>query len=368
MALMLVFMSSLQLLLGHELSQAFFSKKPSDSFPTLLLLSGNSHKYSHSENYHNYHIPFIQSDSINENLQEFSLYFTTPQIFLCFILLCFAGSFGFCWGLKKREKKLSDFDPKFQNSDRSTSISPSISSPSIDSENSKQIYNSNLFSNSSFNDLLLNGSYTKNFIQHKLLWKNSIEEVYLAEHKLDKENYLVKAIPLHLGSCDNLAEQKLFKEVNEIKKLNCRHIARYVTCWIEESCYYSLNQTSEILLYVQMEYIKGIPLREWLNNSFTPELGLRAIRQISKVLEYLHSRGIPHGKITLDNILLDKYHNVVVGDYDYSRCIYDDRKDYFDIVLHVLKYFHNKSQAVNSIIHFEYMVDSGLESQFEGYV
>ncbi|OMJ89122.1 hypothetical protein SteCoe_8747 [Stentor coeruleus] len=368
MVLLLALILSLTKVHSHNTQIKILSKDPTDISPDFNFHSENcylNHRYP--ETCSTYHEQDIDFHCKEQDQQGFSYIFSTTQIISLSILLCFAGVFGFCCGIKKKAQTSIIFEPKSPLSTTSTAVSPFSSSSCYSSKSPESISSTNLFSHIPVEKLILNGSYIKNFIEHKLLWENSLEEVFLAEHKLDKQKYLVKKIPLQINKGDNLTEQKLFQEVNRIKKLDCRHIARYVTCWIEESPKFSNQNSSEILLFVQMEYIKGLPLRQWLDKFFTLELGLKTIKQISKVLEYLHSRGIPHGEISLDNIFLDKYHNVVVGDYDYTRCICDDRKNFFDIVLYVLRYFSDKNEAVRKILLFEYIVETGLDVEFEEY-
>ncbi|OMJ66315.1 hypothetical protein SteCoe_36879 [Stentor coeruleus] len=368
MVLLLALLLSLQKVHSHNSQINILSKETLDFSSDLNYNSENSHlQHIHSETSSAYHEQDMSFNLKNQDHQSFSYILSTTQMISLIILLCFAGLFGFCCGIKKKVQNSISFEPKSPLSNRSTAVSLFSSSSRYSSESPELILSTDQFSHIPVEKLFLNGSYLKNFTEHSLLWENKLEEVFLAEHKLDKQIYLVKKIPLQLNQGDNLTEQKLFQEVNRIKKLDCRHIARYVTCWIEESPKISNENSSEILLFVQMEYIRGISLRQWLEKYFTPELGLKAIKQISKVLEYLHSRGIPHGEISLDNIFLDKYHNVVVGDYDYTRCICDDRKKFFDIVLYVLKYFSDKNEAVRKILLFEYIIETGLDVKFEEY-
>ncbi|OMJ88175.1 hypothetical protein SteCoe_9908 [Stentor coeruleus] len=364
MTLMLVIILSLKILKGNEPS-ALLSKMLSDSSPDIIFHLEKNHPYDQSESLKAHLFKDTFSSSQTEETLDPSFYLTIQKISLCFILICLASFFGFCCGLKKRKQNYFECEPKSPLSIQSTAVSQFSLSPNYHSESPDFLPFTNIFSQASFEDLIMNGSYTKNFIQHKLLWQSSIEEVFLAEHKLDRRNYLVKVIPLYIGLYDNLNEQKFIKEVSRIKKLDCRHLTRYVTCWIEEAHPNLSNQSiTEILLYVQMEYIQGIPLRQWLNSSFNPEMGIKVIKQISKVLEYLHSRGIPHGEITFENIFIDKYHDVVVGDYDYTRSISDDRMNFCDIVIMMLEYFPNRNQALDLILKFKYIVDTELDIQF----
>ncbi|OMJ68900.1 hypothetical protein SteCoe_33517 [Stentor coeruleus] len=368
MALKLVIILSLKILKGNEPS-ALLSKMLSDSSPNTIFHLEKKHPYEQSESLKAYLFKDTFSGSQTQETLDSSFYLTIQKFSLCFILICLASFFGFCCGLKKRKQSYFECEPKSPLSIQSTAVSQFSLSPNYHSESPDFLPFTNIFSQASFGDLIMNGSYAKNFIQHKLLWQSSIEEVYLAEHKLDRRNYLVKIIPLCIGLYDNLNEQKFIREVSRIKKLDCRHLTRYVTCWVEEAHPNLLNQNiTEILLYVQMEYIQGIPLSQWLKSSFSPDMGIKVIRQISKVLEYLHSRGIHHGEITLDNIFIDKYHDVVVGDYDYTRSISDDRKNFCDIVIMMLEYFPNRSQALNSVLQFKYIVDTELDSQFDEYL
>ena len=190
-----------------------------------------------------------------------------------------------------------------------------------------------------------NGNFNKNFTNQGVLWENSMETVYIATHRLDSHQYLVKAIPFKINLIENIHEQRIFQEINKIKQLGCRHIARYMTCWVETRETALNSPATEVLLYVQMEYITGDSLRTWLSRSFDAETSLKAIRKVGKVLKYLHSRGLPHGCISLDNIFIDKFQTVVVGDFDFTKQIPDDIKDFAEVIREIMLYFQGEERS-----------------------
>lgn len=321
---------------------------PTPVFPLEKDFSVNSFK---TEEYLDKDIGFLKN--IVELVPAYSFQLELNCTIL-FLLIC-SGFIGFFFGISKEKIKEKEFCSKSPSSRGSTMVS-AVASPNYTSEIFDFIPFSNIFSHSSFDNYIDNGSYHKNFIEQSLLWETLSEKAYLARHKLDNELYLIKCIPLTINLTDNLKDQTLFQEVSRIKNINCRHIARYVTCWIESQDIQFNSLNVDVLLYVQIEYITGMSLKEWLSCNFKPELGIRVIKQVSKVLQYLHSKSIPHGDISLENIFLDPYKNITIGDFNFQKTISDDIENFSEIVFAIINsYKQEKEVYYNQIISLDYV-------------
>jgi hypothetical protein len=193
-----------------------------------------------------------------------------------------------------------------------------------------------LLSLCSIDDLIDTGCFKKKFSNAELLSNDGKIMIYKAQHKLDSEYYIVKVMPISLNLMKNGQEKKLFKEINKVKQLKCRHITRYVTCWVEFQDTNVFSDTAEVLLHVQMEYIHGVSLRQWLQTAFNEEKCIRFLTKISKVIKFIHSKGLAHGNISLDNIYIDKYHWITIGDFEFNKTKQDDITQFLHLTMEML--------------------------------
>ena len=246
-----------------------------------------------------------------------------------------------------------------ETSKASTFISP-MPSPSCSASNPENPPFGSLFSHNTIDGLIDNQSFNKNFYLIETLWDNYEEKGYLVKHKLDSQIYLVKGIVMKVNLIQDIKEQKIFKEINKVKQIGCRHIARYVTCWIESDNINFDSITAEVILYVQMEYVNEISLKQWLHNKFDPVVALKAIRKIAKGLKYVHDKGIAHGNISLENIFINKYDNIVIGDFNFKRNIENDLVCFTNVIHEILTHFSRESvkEAFNQVRAFEYFQQS----------
>ena len=80
------------------------------------------------------------------------------------------------------------------------------------------------------------------------------------------------------------------------------------------------------------------------------------MKQICKVLGYLHSKGIPHGDVSLDNVFLDDRGSVTIGDFNLNKCICDDRNKFIDLIRVILdKFAEEKVQVIQEISEFHFI-------------
>ncbi|MCB0071900.1 MAG: serine/threonine protein kinase, partial [Caldilineaceae bacterium] len=70
--------------------------------------------------------------------------------------------------------------------------------------------------------------------------------------------------------------------------------------------------------YIASSYIPGVTLRRWLagqEGPLQPEESIRLVRQIGAALDYANQRGIIHGAVHPDNVIVTDDGNAVVTDF-----------------------------------------------------
>lgn len=281
---------------------------------------------------------------------------------LLILILGLASLIKYFSANRKKEECCKDFSGLSPLSICSTSL-PLIYSPiSLDSAENCNI--AGLSWNEQLDNFTDNGTYCKNFEEKSLLWKNGEEVVYLATHKLDMENYLVKKIPYYVSFENEFKDSLLFQEINKIKRINCRHVARYVTCWVEENTQLGLdNNLYNVILYIQMEFIQGDSLKTVFQEKVSKKAGLKIIRQVCKIVNYLHTQKIPHGNLSMDNIFIDRYNRVMIGDFNSQSCYCDDHRSILELVKNFTEKVGKDETILKEILKNEFIIKSELSEK-----
>lgn len=117
-------------------------------------------------------------------------------------------------------------------------------------------------------------------------------------------------------------KQKLIKEAQRLKSLSHTNIVR-VSDWFEA------NGTA----YYVMDYIKGVSLKDLINQQgkpFSEKDALDYLNQILSAVEYIHSKGILHLDIKPSNIMIDDKNTPILIDFGASK-IFDTTSENFSI-------------------------------------
>jgi serine/threonine protein kinase len=119
--------------------------------------------------------------------------------------------------------------------------------------------------------------------------------VYKVRHTLLDEIRVVKVILPHLGHTAELSDRFL-REARAASRLRHPNIAQILDFTVDD-------QGNELLV---MEYIDGLTLKEILQRTGPPPLGLaiETARQALAALGYLHRRGFVHRDVSPDNLML----------------------------------------------------------------
>ncbi|MDY6865116.1 MAG: serine/threonine-protein kinase [Halobacteriota archaeon] len=130
-------------------------------------------------------------------------------------------------------------------------------------------------------------------------------DVYRAVRK-DNTVVAVKA-PRNL---DEKTESFFFRELNTWHQLNHRNIVRLISPYLKPEPHF------------EMEHVDGKNLGESLKNrSFDIEGACRIIFDITRGLEYAHSKNIIHGDVTPKNILLNKIGEAKITDFGLAKIV-----------------------------------------------
>ena len=139
---------------------------------------------------------------------------------------------------------------------------------------------------------ILNSEYK--FI--KLLHRSDKGEIKLYRHKNLNKNLVIHIL--------NNAPVSVYKALKKIKHKNIIQV-------------FEVLETGEKALIIE-EYIDGMNLSEFVG--IINPLGVkRVIRQLCEGLSVLHSIGIVHRDITLNNIMLDEKGTVKIIDFDIAK-------------------------------------------------
>ena len=131
-------------------------------------------------------------------------------------------------------------------------------------------------------------------------------EIYLSK-KQDSDTLLAtKKISLKYISVEPLFRTSLQNEINFLKEMNHPNIIKLYDVKIKQDN-----------IYLVMEYCNGGSLKKALNiykskygKPFSEDIVKYLMKQILSAVEYLHSRGIVHRDLKLENILLKNDNNI----------------------------------------------------------
>ena len=254
-----------------------------------------------------------------------------PNIFIFILLVSFSTYFSIFYS-KAENASNSDTASLEISSSLSAELKPSklCASPMTCASSSDCMSLSSLACFSVFDHLIDNGNFDRYFKVHSSSIQDPSQRSMIAEHKLDGQTYLIKVKDFDSNS--DKIENLLLSEVNKYKSIKCRGIARYVTCWVEESF-------GVISLYVQMEKNEGICLEKLVQDGIDAQLAVKIIRKVARVVKFMHGQGTALGGIDMGNVFVDQFGKVVVGQLLFSGSFEDDlimlKKIGFDLLAHV---------------------------------
>tara|TARA_B100001287_G_C22644166_1_gene511756 strand:- start:151 stop:1377 length:1227 start_codon:yes stop_codon:yes gene_type:complete len=150
---------------------------------------------------------------------------------------------------------------------------------------------------------LFNNTYS---ISNNQIGHGSFSDVFIGNHKLLHFNVAIKKL--------NLNKLKSFQKnfISEIK-------------FIKDLCHPNIIKTfdhaqDKTFIYVALEYCENGTLHKFLNKRPLKEKHCRFyFSQIISALKYLHKINILHRDLKPQNILLDKFNNIKLTDFDFAK-------------------------------------------------
>ncbi|KAL1595902.1 hypothetical protein SLS60_009592 [Paraconiothyrium brasiliense] len=179
----------------------------------------------------------------------------------------------------------------------------------VQAQRKKQLANSykQLLDEFSAPDLKNVGNYTLG----RLIGKGSFGKVYLASHKLTNGSKVV----LKSAKKD---DANLAREIHHHRQFIHPHIARLYEVIVTES-----------LVWLVLEYCPGDELYNYLlaHGALEPAKVQKIFTQLVGAVSYVHNKSCVHRDLKLENILLDKYENVKLVDFGFTR-EYEGKSNY----------------------------------------
>ncbi|XP_030398748.1 testis-specific serine/threonine-protein kinase 4 [Gopherus evgoodei] len=143
----------------------------------------------------------------------------------------------------------------------------------------------------------------------KVIGHGSYGTVYEAYFAKQKAKVAIKIISKKKASEDYL-NKFLPREIQVMKGLHHKYLITF---------YQAIETTSRH--YIIMELAPGGDILEWVQNSgpCAEPLAGRWFAQLTLGVAYLHSKGIVHRDLKLENLLLDKRENMKISDFGFSK-------------------------------------------------
>ena len=206
-----------------------------------------------------------------------------------------------------------------------------------------------------------NTNFERNFYDHEILEIKGCDTTYTAVHGLDKQTYMIKKIPLYITNKKNFFDYQIMKDLSNLKKLNSKYIARYITSWLEDTQLpkkFSEANNKVIIVCIQLEIYTDRVLKDWLGSGIDNKKPcFKIFKQLVKAVKHIHEKGISHGNLKSKNIYLDRSRNIKITNFRLGKLAKEDfeagkAKDILDLAVMLFELFskfESKEQRKYSI-------------------
>ena len=145
----------------------------------------------------------------------------------------------------------------------------------------------------------------------------SVGEVWVCQHLRSREKRAVKVISKKLLSKDDISKKTVLNEVEILRSLDHPCILRIFEYFEDKFSY-----------YIVMEYCPGGDLFEKMESvkKFTEEQAAKIMQQVFSVLFYMHTKGIIHRDIKLENILIVDEESLMIKVIDFNIAVFNKTK------------------------------------------
>lgn len=143
----------------------------------------------------------------------------------------------------------------------------------------------------------------------KLGWRKDGKQPSQVAIKLIKRDTIMK---------DSESEIKIHREINSLKMLNHPNIVNLVEV-----------MKSGKYIGIVLEYASGGELFDYiLQHKYLKEnVAKKLFAQLVSGVDYMHSKGLIHRDLKLENLLLDKHKNVIISDFGFVNSYNKDKND-----------------------------------------
>lgn len=152
----------------------------------------------------------------------------------------------------------------------------------------------------------------------KVLGHGASGEVYLVTHKLNGQKFACKVVKKNANMND---AQSMSTEIEIMKRIRHRHIVSM----------YELYETPKCL-WIVLELVDGGDLYHFLASAtdYTEIVAARHMKQVLQGIHYLHSLGVVHRDLKLDNLLLTSgsMGDIKIADFGLSALVRIDEDGY----------------------------------------
>ncbi|AAZ24449.1 protein kinase domain-containing protein [Colwellia psychrerythraea] len=143
----------------------------------------------------------------------------------------------------------------------------------------------------------------------KLLGQGGMSDVYLAERTDGLINHTIAVKYFALADSNNTALKMIKKEAQILADLDHHHIASFI----------DISHDNHQEPNIMMEYIDGITLYEFLNTSPSEEAKEQVNTSLKAAIEHAKSKGVEHGDLSKNNVLVDINGNANIVDFDIAN-------------------------------------------------
>lgn len=162
------------------------------------------------------------------------------------------------------------------------------------------------------------------YVLVKILNRGAYSCVALVEHIQTHQNFAAKVIPKKYVESKN-SINLILDEINILRAIDHPNIIQF------HEAFMITNDLNEEYFIIVTEYCENGDLLDYISdNDFDEDEKKEILKGILEAVQYLHSKGISHGDIKPENILLDSNYQPKLCDFGFAKttlvCKNDKRK------------------------------------------
>jgi len=103
----------------------------------------------------------------------------------------------------------------------------------------------------SIDKYLETGRFEQYFENMSFIGKGAFGNVFKVRHILDKREYAVKKVRMHIAIGEDITKHKAYREIDSFKDLFHQNVLRYYGCWAEDLKYEDHCKTNRVVAKIQ---------------------------------------------------------------------------------------------------------------------